>query len=68
VYSFGFLYAQYITFDVHIDAEEDTELWMISAPFFARLAESNIYVENFSYKMAADRFSDVMWAMQQSSL
>jgi len=54
-----------ITFDVHIDAEENTELWMISAPYFARLAESNIYVENFSYKMAADRFSDVMWAMQQ---
>lgn len=54
-----------ITFDVHIDAEEETDLWMISAPFFARLAESNIFVECFSYKLAADRFSDVMWAMQQ---
>lgn len=54
-----------ITFDVHIDAEEDTELWLTSAPYFAKLSESNIYVECFSYKLAADRFSDVMWAMQQ---
>ncbi len=54
-----------ITFDVHIDTEEDTELWMTSAPFFANLSDNNIYVECFSYKLAADRFSDVMWAMQQ---
>jgi CRP/FNR family transcriptional regulator len=25
----------------------------------------NIYVENYMYKKAADRFSDVMWAMEQ---
>ena len=27
--------------------------------------EQNIYVECFSYKLATERFSDVMWAMQQ---
>ncbi|MCE5195955.1 MAG: Crp/Fnr family transcriptional regulator [Negativicutes bacterium] len=54
-----------ITFDVEIEAEEDSDVLLISAPFFAQLAEHNIYVECFSYKLATDRFSDVMWAMQQ---
>lgn len=54
-----------ITFDVHIDAEEDTDALMISLPFFTSLTEKNIMVECFTYKLAADRFSDVMWAMQQ---
>lgn len=54
-----------ITFDVNVDAEEDTELLMISAHLFAQLSESNVYVECFAYKLATERFSDVMWAMQQ---
>ncbi len=54
-----------ITFDVHIDAEKDTELLLTSAPFFQSLVERNIYAECFAYKLAADRFSDIMWAMQQ---
>lgn len=54
-----------ITFDVHIDAETDGEALLISSAYFAKLTEENIYAECFVYKMAADRFSDVMWAMQQ---
>lgn len=54
-----------INFDVYIDAEEDTEVLLIGSPFFVRLQERNVYVECFSYKLAAERFSDVMWAMQQ---
>ena len=54
-----------ITFDVHIDAETDSEILLISAHVISALISSNVYVENFSYKLAADRFSDVMWAMQQ---
>ncbi|MHB1313964.1 MAG: Crp/Fnr family transcriptional regulator [Christensenellales bacterium] len=54
-----------ITFDVHIDAETDCEILLISAHVISSLIKSNVYVENFSYKLAADRFSDVMWAMQQ---
>jgi CRP/FNR family transcriptional regulator len=55
---------QSITFDVHIDAELDSEILLINSTVFQKLC-TNIYVENFSYKMAVDRFSDVMWAMQQ---
>lgn len=54
-----------ITFDVFIDAEEDTEVLVINSPVFRNLKQENIYVEAFAYKLATARFSDVMWAMQQ---
>lgn len=54
-----------ITFDVFIDVEEASEIITISPALFQQLAKQNIYVETFGYKMATNRFSDVMWAMQQ---
>ena len=54
-----------ITFEVEIDAEEESEVLFTSPLFLQTLMEHNIHVENFAYKIAADRFSDVMWAMQQ---
>lgn len=54
-----------ITFDVHIDAEEDSEILFTSPLYLQTIVEHNIYVECFVYKVATDRFSDVMWAMQQ---
>lgn len=56
---------QNITFDVHIDAEQDCEIILINSAIFQKVCNENIYAENFSYKAAIDRFSDVMWAMQQ---
>jgi CRP/FNR family transcriptional regulator len=56
---------QNITFDVHIDAVSRVEAILINANVFQELCVSNINFENFSYKIAADKFSDVMWAMQQ---
>lgn len=54
-----------ITFDVAIDAEQDTQVLQINASFFHGLADHNIYVKCFGYELATMRFSDVMWAMQQ---
>lgn len=54
-----------ITFDVFIDAEEDTDVLLINSSIFHRLADRNIYVKCFGYQLATVRFSDVMWAMQQ---
>jgi CRP/FNR family transcriptional regulator len=54
-----------ITFDVHIDAEKDSEVILINSAVFQQICNENIYAENFSYKSMIDRFSDVMWAMQQ---
>ena len=54
-----------ITFDVHIEAETDCEILQISSVAFSEVMENNIYVEEFTYRMATERFSDVMWTMQQ---
>ena len=54
-----------ITFDVFIDAEEDTECYIINSKMFLELTEQNIYAKNFALNMAVTRFSDVIWAMQQ---
>jgi len=54
-----------ITFDVVIDADTDTEVLLLNIGTFSKLNTENIYVENFSYKNAVDRFSDVMWAVEQ---
>lgn len=54
-----------ITFEVQIDAAEDTDVLFTSSMFFQSLLERNLHLECFAYKIATDRFSDVMWAMQQ---
>jgi len=54
-----------ITFDVFIDAEQDTEVLLISAAVLAQLQKNSVYIENFSLRAAVERFSDVMWAMEQ---
>ncbi len=54
-----------ITFDVHIDAESDTDILLINSYTFSQLQSQNVYVENFALHVVVDKFSDVMWAMQQ---
>ncbi|MFA9376179.1 MAG: Crp/Fnr family transcriptional regulator [Lachnotalea sp.] len=54
-----------ITFDVEIDAEMQTEAFLINIGAFSKLSEQNVYVENFAYKNTMERFSDVMWSMEQ---
>lgn len=56
---------QAITFDVFVDAEVDSLCLIINGKAFARLAEENVLVENFALQTAVERFSDVMWIMQQ---
>lgn len=54
-----------ITFDVFIDAEEDSECYVISGPAFAAASERNPDMKIFALETAVSRFSDVMWVMQQ---
>ena len=54
-----------ITFDVLIEATEDTEVLVIPAPALNMVLQQNPYVELFMYKSATEKFSDVMWTMQQ---
>lgn len=54
-----------ITFDVLIEAIEDTQVLVIPAAILNQVAQKNPYVELFLYKSATEKFSDVMWTMQQ---
>lgn len=56
---------QTITFDVFIDAEEDSECYVISGPAYAAVSEHNSNIKIFTLETAVSRFSDVMWVMQQ---
>jgi len=48
-----------------IEAESDCRLLVINTDVFSRIAGNNIWVENFSYKIASERFSDVIEAIQK---
>ncbi len=54
-----------VAFDVLIEAAEDTQAILLPLAFFRRLKEENVYVELFTYRLATERFSDVMWSLQQ---
>ena len=54
-----------INFNVFIDTETACEILVIPANTIAKLMQRNMFFENFTYKLLAERFSDVMWAMQQ---
>ncbi|MBQ3050092.1 MAG: Crp/Fnr family transcriptional regulator [Oscillospiraceae bacterium] len=56
---------QAITFDVLVDAEENSECYVISGPAFAAVSERNPKIKIFALETAVGRFSDVMWVMQQ---
>ncbi|MCI9134140.1 MAG: Crp/Fnr family transcriptional regulator [Lachnospiraceae bacterium] len=54
-----------ITFDVFVDAEEDSRCCVISGPAFAAVSQRNPKIRIFALETAVSRFSDVMWVMQQ---
>lgn len=54
-----------ITFETQMIAQKDTEVLIIPAGIIAALKEQNIHVRCFLYGLATQRFSDVMWSMQQ---
>lgn len=54
-----------ITFDVLIEATEDTEVLVLPAAILNQVVQKNPYMELFLYKSATEKFSDVMWTMQQ---
>lgn len=56
---------QTITFDVFVDAEENSECYVISGSAFAEVSARNPQIKIFALETAVSRFSDVMWVMQQ---
>ena len=54
-----------ITFDVMIEATEDAQVAVIPAAVLNQIMGQNHEVELYLYKAATEKFSDVMWTMQQ---
>lgn len=54
-----------ITFETQIVAERDCRLLTVHTDTLSSLSRSNIYVRCFVYEMMTERFSSVMWSMQQ---
>ena len=51
--------------DVTIEAEKDTDLWVIPAKVYRQLMEESAPVSNYTNELMAARFSEVMWLMEQ---
>ncbi|MFT3983951.1 MAG: Crp/Fnr family transcriptional regulator [Lachnospiraceae bacterium] len=56
---------QNIQFDITIEAEKDSELWIIPTDIYKRLMEESIAVSGYTNQIMASRFSEVMWLMEQ---
>ena len=54
-----------IQFDVTIEAEKDTELWIIPAETYKSIMEESASVSNYTNELMATRFTDVMWLIEQ---
>lgn len=54
-----------LQFEVMVQAEKDTDLWMIPPEVYRALMESSAPVSNYTGEVMAARFSEVMWLMEQ---
>ena len=54
-----------IQFEITIEAEKNTELWVIPAEMYKSIMEESAPVANYTNELMATRFSDVMWLIEQ---
>ena len=54
-----------VTFDVYVDAEEDSECIVVGGCAYEDLAGRMPEAKIFALETAVSRFSDIMWVMQQ---
>lgn len=54
-----------IQFEVIIEAEKDTKLWIILPGAYKKLMESSAPVANYTCELMAARFSEVIWLIEQ---
>ena len=54
-----------IQFEVTIEAEKETDLWIIPAEVYKGIMEESAPAANFMNEIMASRFSEVMWLLEQ---
>lgn len=54
-----------IQFELVVEAEKDTELWVIPAEVYKKIMEESAAAANYTNEIMASRFSEVMWLIEQ---
>ena len=54
-----------IQFEITIEAEKDTELWVIPVRVYQKIMEESAPLANYTNEIMATRFTDVMWLIEQ---
>jgi CRP/FNR family transcriptional regulator len=52
-------------FNIFIEAEKDSEVWIIPACLYQNLMDESIAVSNYSHNLITNHFSELMWLMEQ---
>ena len=52
-------------FDIFIEAEKDSELWVIPACLYQNLMDESLAIANYSHNLITNHFSELMWLMEQ---
>ncbi len=54
-----------IQFDITIEAEKDTNFWIIPPETYKSIMKESAGLANYTNELMASRFSDVMWLIEQ---
>ena len=54
-----------IQFELHIEAEKDTEVFVLPPDMYRGLMQESAPIANYTNEIMSSRFSDVMWLMEQ---
>ncbi len=54
-----------VTFDTQMVIEHNSRILIVPTTVLAGLKQNNVYVRSFIYETLTERFSDVMWTIQQ---
>ena len=52
-------------FDIFIEAEKDTEIWIIPACLYKNLMDESLALSNYAHDVITNHFSELMWLMEQ---
>ena len=54
-----------IQFDITIEAEKDSDIWVVPADVYMQIMKESAPVANYTNEIMAGRFSEVMWLIEQ---
>ncbi len=54
-----------LQFDLSIEAEKDTTVWIIPPDLFKKISEESLAVSTYVNQLMASRFSEVIWLIEQ---